>query len=431
MIELILGTYGAACWLLFKKFKIIPITTYTVCTAILGGIVILVMLYILLSVFHPVSHDGRMYSPVIQVVPQVRGTVIDVPVQANTPVKAGDVLFRLDPKPFEIEVDRLKAALAVKNVKVAQLAEQLAGAEAATKQARANLTVSESQFDRQARQTQESASSQVTQVQKRLDLANAQYERAAGLVRTGAVTQEEFDRAKTQVLTLQEEHRQAVAAETVAAEQLKTGSSSLEAVRQDIVRLEAAERQIQLQLKTESDGLNPEVREVMAQLEKARWELDQTTVRAATDGSVPQLLMRPGMMATPLPLKPLMVFVGSERPTLIATFPQKAISDIKPGLHGEAAFKAYPGRSFKVTVRRVLSAIPEGAADASGQLMEATSEKAHDDIPVVFDYEEDVAGLNLPVGAQASVAVYTDRVHALSLVRKIVLRIKSWENFVH
>jgi hypothetical protein len=49
---------------------------------------------------------------------------------------------------------------------------------------------------------------------------------------------------------------------------------------------------------------------------------------------------------------------------------------------------------------------------------------------VVFDYEEDVAGLNMPVGAQASVAVYTDRVHALSILRKIVLRIHSWENYV-
>jgi hypothetical protein len=41
-----------------------------------------------------------------------------------------------------------------------------------------------------------------------------------------------------------------------------------------------------------------------------------------------------------------------------------------------------------------------------------------------------VAGLNLPVGAQASIAIYTERAHALSLLRKIVLRIKSWENFV-
>ena len=51
-------------------------------------------------------------------------------------------------------------------------------------------------------------------------------------------------------------------------------------------------------------------------------------------------------------------------------------------------------------------------------------------IPVIFDYDEDVTGLNLPVGAAATVAVYTDRVHALSLLRKIIVRIHSWENYV-
>ena len=48
----------------------------------------------------------------------------------------------------------------------------------------------------------------------------------------------------------------------------------------------------------------------------------------------------------------------------------------------------------------------------------------------MFDYEEDISGLDLPAGSQASVAIYTDRVHALSIVRKILLRMKSWENFL-
>lgn len=97
MVELIVGTYGVLCWLLFKKFKVIPITTYSIMTAFLGGGVILLMLYILLSVFHPVSHDGRMYSAVVQIVPNVRGTVVEVPVEANQQVKKGDVLFKIDP----------------------------------------------------------------------------------------------------------------------------------------------------------------------------------------------------------------------------------------------------------------------------------------------------------------------------------------------
>ena len=51
-------------------------------------------------------------------------------------------------------------------------------------------------------------------------------------------------------------------------------------------------------------------------------------------------------------------------------------------------------------------------------------------VPVVFHYDILVAALNLPIGTQASVVVYTDRVHALSIVRKIILRIKNWEGFL-
>jgi multidrug resistance efflux pump len=433
VVELIIGTYGVACWLVFKKFKLIPVTTYTICSAFLGGIVILVGLYIMLSVFHPVAHDGRMYGPIVQIVPNVRGTVTEIPVKANVLIKKGDVLFRIDPQPYQYEVDRLQALLAVKHKDVARVTEQLAGAEAATKEQRANLLVAESQFDRQARESHEQALAHQTQVDKRLDLAKSQLERAKKLLKDKNISQEEYDRDVTKVSTLEDEQRDVAAAVKITKEKLQTGSSSLEAVRQDIARLEAAERDLRVQLKAVSESdpkVTADVREVMAQLDKARWDLDQCVVRAPADGYVPQLTLRTGQMAVQIPLKPLMVFVVTEQPTLIASFAQKAISDIKPGMHAEVVFKAHPGRTFKVKVRRIMTAIPEGEILASGQLLETTPSSEPGYVPIVFDYDEDVAALNLPIGAQASIAIYTDRVHALSIVRKIVLRMKSWESFL-
>jgi multidrug resistance efflux pump len=371
-----------------------------------------------------------MYAPVVQVVPQVRGVVVDVPVEANKPVRKGDVLFRLDPTPYRIEVDRLRASLAAKNSKFAQLAEQVAAAEAATRQARANLLVSESSDDRQLREAEERARSQVQQIKERLELAAAQYNRAKEMVAKGVASQQDYDRTEAHYQSLQQEYSQAESDLRTAAEKLKSGSASLEAARQAVAAAEAAERKVKAEFNAQIDGQNPDVRETAAQLEKARWDLDQTEVRAPSDGYVPQNILRPGIMAVPVPVKPLMMYVVGERPTLVATYPQKVISDIKPGMPGEAVFKEYPGRSFKVKVRRVMTAVREGELDASGQLLTATPEHAPGYIPVVFDYDEDIAGLNLPVGAQASIAVYTDRVHALSILRKLVLRIKSWENYV-
>lgn len=103
---------------------------------------------------------------------------------------------------------------------------------------------------------------------------------------------------------------------------------------------------------------------------------------------------------------------------------------IEPGLEAELAFKAYPGRIFKAKVSRVIPIIPEGQFRVSGQLQSATPGQAPGRIPVAFEYGDDVAALNLPVGSQASVAVYTHYFHAMSIVRKIILRIKSWENYV-
>ena len=193
---------------------------------------------------------------------------------------------------------------------------------------------------------------------------------------------------------------------------------------------EAFERQVRAEFTAQIDGQNPEVRETTALLDKARWDLDACTVRAPADGYVPQQVLRPGMMAVPFPVKPLMMFIVDERPTLIASFPQRVISEFKPGLPGEVVFKQYPGRSFKVKLRRVLTAVREGELDPGGQLLSPTSEHAHGYIPVVFDYHEDVSGLNLPIGAQGTIAVYTERMHALSILRKIILRIHSWENYV-
>jgi multidrug resistance efflux pump len=135
-------------------------------------------------------------------------------------------------------------------------------------------------------------------------------------------------------------------------------------------------------------------------------------------------------MATPLPLTSPMVFIPKEKPFLVATFPQNVIGGIEPGLEAELALKAYPGRIFKARVRQVLPVTPEGQFLASGQLRATTPSHAEGRIPVVFDYDEDVESLNLPAGAQSTVAVYTHNIHAMSIVRKIILRIKSWENYV-
>jgi multidrug resistance efflux pump len=430
MIELIIGVYGGLCWLLFKKWKLIPTNSYTVCTAILGGVALLLLIAILLSVFHPATPDGRLYSTTVPIVPQVKGLVIEVPAKANEPLKKGDVLFRIDPRPYEIEVQRLEATLAGENTRVAQLAEKLAGAEAMVAQARENLRVSESENDRQLRESVDSASAKVDEMQAKFAFAKQQDVRRTELLGKGAISKEEADLGKSELGSTEGVLQQAQSSLRAAEEKLNTGGSRTMASRQDLKRSEAEAAGVRLELASESGGFNPKVRETMAALDAKRWELEQTVVRAPSDGMVTQVMLRSGQMAVPLPLSPVMVFVPSERATFVATYAQTVIPGVKPGLEAELAFKAYPGRIFKAKVRSVMPIISEGQAQASGQLRGATSASAPGRVPVVFDYGDDLAALNLPVGAQATTAIYMEQAHALSIVRKILLRIKSWEHYL-
>lgn len=116
---LLLG-YGLFVWLVFFKFKWLPwnfVSQVIVATVPVVGLTVLILL---LNIVAPSSHDVRVINYVVQVLPQVRGRVIEVPVEGNKPVKKGDVLFRVDPTPFELEVRRIEAQLALAEVRLKQ-----------------------------------------------------------------------------------------------------------------------------------------------------------------------------------------------------------------------------------------------------------------------------------------------------------------------
>lgn len=276
MIELILGTYGFVCWLVFKKFRLVPITTYTVCTAILGEIVMFLTLFILLSVCHPVSHDGRFYATFTQIVPQVRGVVTEVPVTPNKPLREGDVLFRIDPRPYQLEVDRLEAMLAGLDAKAHQLDAKLAATQAATSAARSNLLVSEPEYDRQARIALASAQAQIDQTQSRLSLANAELARAKELAPSGSISKQELENVAMKSEALSAELKQSKNTLQAANEKLESGANRLAAVKESLKQAEASELEAKIALEAESDGMNPDVRQAIAELERKRWDLEQT-----------------------------------------------------------------------------------------------------------------------------------------------------------
>ncbi|MGS0729472.1 hypothetical protein ACVBKF_24955, partial [Shewanella sp. 0m-11] len=117
---LLVLTYTAICIAIFKIFKI-PLTKWTVPTAILGGIFIVGALILLMNYNHPYTPYAKEYFVTTPINPAVRGMVVSVEVEPNTPIKKGDVLFKIDPTPFQAIVKQKRAALVAAELEVPQL----------------------------------------------------------------------------------------------------------------------------------------------------------------------------------------------------------------------------------------------------------------------------------------------------------------------
>jgi RND family efflux transporter MFP subunit len=174
---------------------------------------------------------------------------------------------------------------------------------------------------------------------------------------------------------------------------------------------------------------------VQAKLDKAIFDLEnEVVVRAPTNGYVTQQRLRPGMTVVSQPQTvPVMTFVHAEDPEFIAAFPQNGLQNIKPGYEAEITFDAIPGRAFKGKVSKVLQAIAQGQVQPGGTLMnlDAAVERGQQGrVPVQIEILDDLSDYQLPAGAKAEVAVYSESWKPFAIVRRVLLRMKSWQKYV-
>ena len=105
---LLILTYSAICVAVFKIFRI-PVNKWTLPTAALGGIFLITGILLIMNYNHPFTKSARIYFTTTPIMPTVKGRVVEVPVEPNVPL---DVLFRLDPRPYQYAVDQKKVLLA-------------------------------------------------------------------------------------------------------------------------------------------------------------------------------------------------------------------------------------------------------------------------------------------------------------------------------
>jgi multidrug resistance efflux pump len=369
-------TYVALCYATFKLFRI-PVNQWTLATAALGGIFGLSLLFITMAYNHPFSTNARIYFTVTPILPAVRGRVIEVPVEdrTNQHLEAGEVLFKIDPKPYEYTVAEKRAGLADAEASVAQLKASVDQATATVEKAKSELQLAQENYDRQLTLFQKNVVAQAT-----LDTATRNIDAAKQTV-TGAIAAE--DRAK------------------------QAYGATVDSEHTAIVRLRN-------------------------ELADAQFDLDQTTVRAPTGGFVTELALRPGVYVVPAPFRPALIFVNdSQRDrALAAAFQQNALQRVRAGDEAEVLFKGIPGRVFKAKVRLLIDAVAAGQLQSTGTLANVGGPPTGDRALAILDIVDDISAYQVPLGSAGEAAIYTEHFHELSLLRKILLRMRSWQNYV-
>jgi multidrug resistance efflux pump len=362
-------------WLVFDKLRLFRLTLPI--AIVLGGIAPVLASVLLFSVaqFHPAAANVMVLRRLIEIRPliSVPGQVTEILVAANEPVKKGDVLFRIDPAPFESEVKRQQAALAAAEQNVGQLAARVQQAAASVQKAQEQVLLAEAEFDRQSE-----------------------------LFQRKVIAQAELDRFSITLSTAKEALKEAQAIEQAA----RLASQSM------------------------INGVDTTVAQVRELLRQAEANLSDATVLAPCDGFATNVQLLPGVVVSSA--ASVMTFVcdsdNSQDAMVLASFGEGSFRNIDVGDYAEVVFKMYPGEVFSGRVQHVIDVTHEGQMRVTGMLPDLKV-AAPTVFAVVINLDQ-AETLRLPAGAQGGAAVFTSKMQFAGVFRMGMIRGQTWLNYV-
>ena len=212
--------------------------------------------------------------------------------------------------------------------------------------------------------------------------------------------------------------------------------SSVSAIK---AQLEYQEKRLQQfkKLASSNAGTRFQVEETQAQVDRlkaefaaAEWNLQETVIRAPSDGFVTTLALRPGQRVTNMPFMPAMTFIDTTKKLVGAQIHQIYLRHLKVGQPVEIAFKAVPGRVFSGKVETVIEVSSQGQVVISGTVM-PTQQVQAEPFFVRIELDEDPMLKQLKPGMVGTTAIYTESVGATHIIRKVMIRMEAIINYVN
>jgi multidrug resistance efflux pump len=370
--------YALVVWLVFFKFRWLKFTVTWGVFSIFWGLHLLLIFMIGLRFVTPYSTDARVIQPTIQLTPRLPEPtlVTAVLIKQNQPVVKGAPLFQFDRRPYEFKVRQLEASLA---------------------KARQDVRVMKA----------DAAAAAQKVVKLKSELKYAQYQEAlsADLARKGAGPEEDAQK----------------------------GAAQVAADRAAILEAQADEQRARLRYTSQIDGVNTTVAAIQAELDLARYYLDNTLMVAPEDGHIINLQVRPGMVAGPVRFGAIASFICDADRYLLANFFQEHLKYVKPGQAVEIALDLYPGQIWPGRVEAVWRANGVGQMLPSGEL--PRFQYVPTDIPqgqfAVVIRLDGADQSRFPIGTQGRAAVYTDPGSGFAWLRRIGIRAYTWYNWLY
>jgi multidrug resistance efflux pump len=308
---------------------------------------------------------------VVQLVPYVKGQVISIPAKPNVPLKKGDVLYEIDPTPYQYAVSQVEAQLAAAKSNVSQLAAGVRVAEANIEKAQADTAATKAAYDVAVEINKENP-----QAIAKLRLVDAEQQYAAS-----QATLEQAEASKEQT------------------------SAALVAGRDSVVSVEA-------------------------QLDSAQFNLQECTVRAPADGFVTDWQIRAGTYVVAMPMAAAGTFIDTTETAIVASFPAQMLVHVKPGQPVELAFKSRPGQLFLGKVENVIQASGEGQFTTGGKLPSAAQLGSPGYLAVKIRLDDDKLADELAMGTAGTVAIYTDWGKPFAVISRVTIRMQKWLYFL-
>ncbi|HEX5109243.1 MAG TPA: HlyD family secretion protein [Vicinamibacterales bacterium] len=316
------------------------------------------------------TDDAQVDAHIAPIAPKIAGTIAEILVDDNQPVKTGQVLLRIDPRDYEARVAQAKAALAAAQSQSAgadagvplttsTTSSAVASAEAQLAAATADLTRARADYDRASSSEVAYANADVESKRATADRARSDLTRMQPLAAKDEISKQQFDAFIAAARVAESELRASEEKLANAQKQVQSSGASVEAAQ---ARTEVAKAALQQAMANrrqvdisaaQAGSASAAILQARANLEAAQLELSYSTIVAPIDGVVTRKSVQLGQIVQPG--QSLLTIVPLADVWVTANFKETQLAGVRPGQRAEVHVDMY-GQSFEGRVHSVAGA---------------------------------------------------------------------------